>query len=593
VLVSPHAREILEPLTRVTRWLAGWRDAQGRIMCPEHGVEHTGKSAYAIVLAARLCRLDPQADRAWLLELARGQARRVVSNLVREGTSPCHTFRPGRHDPFNCSNSVIDGGACADALAEFVREFGAQVPAEEREAARAACLLHARTYLRYAVLDKGIPAQRAWGLTGLAAAWSLERDPVLEAAAIEAIGVLEGIAHADGSYPYHPVEWGGEHPGSSDVSSFYHSRIPGFVLHALGLLCRDPRSESFAAPLARALEFLLALVGPDGLKPGLLEAKPWYWGAHHEVASHPFDVHALCLAHQLSGRVAYAEAAAASFRAWVAHLKPSGEPQSHLPAAGSGRSYQCPLFWAAHAAWIARVAEPLTRALALEKPRIPSPGSIEISVRCFPQAGLARLEDARVVAWVRGARPAHNVHHGGPIGGGLLRVYDKPTGADLLARGHAALREGPEAEWSGRAGPWTWSRGWRSGRSELRFALWLARVDWRAGRLVEALWQVPRVLRRGVLDYASGSVGSQHADEVELCLLPEGVELHSRLAHPDGSALEASRLVRSYRVGGGALEVEERLLDAGGARALDYRIPRRAAEVLREGGRISYRLEAP
>ena len=87
--------------------------------------------------------------------------------------------------------------------------------------------LHARTYLRYAVLDKGIPAQRAWGLTGLAGAWSLEPDPELERAAIEAVGVLEGIQHADGSFPYHPIEWGAEHPGESDVSSFYHSRIPG------------------------------------------------------------------------------------------------------------------------------------------------------------------------------------------------------------------------------------------------------------------------------------------------------------------------------------------------------------------------------
>ncbi|MFM7282756.1 MAG: hypothetical protein ACKO32_13365, partial [Planctomycetia bacterium] len=282
--MSALTNELLEPLMRVTRWLASLRDREGRVLCPEHRVEHIGKSAYLIILAARLRALDPAADREWLKELARQQARRLVTNLVREGSSPCHTFRPGRHDPFNCSNSVIDGGACADALAEFVREFGAEVPAEEREAARDACLLHARTYLRYAVLDKGIPAQRAWGLTGLAAAWSLEADPVLEAAAIEAVGVLEGIAHADGSYPYHPREWGGEHPGSADVSSFYHSRIPGFVIHSLQRMGRDPRSPQFAPALARALEFLLALVGPDGIKPGLLEAKPWYWGAHYEVA---------------------------------------------------------------------------------------------------------------------------------------------------------------------------------------------------------------------------------------------------------------------------------------------------------------------
>jgi hypothetical protein len=590
--VSALTNELLEPLMRVTRWLASLRDREGRVLCPEHRVEHTGKSAYLIILAARLRALDPAADREWLKELARQQARRLVANLVREGTSPCHTFRPGRHDPFNCSNSVIDGGACADALAEFVREFGAEVPAEEREAARQACLLHARTYLRYAVLDKGIPAQRAWGLTGLAAAWSLEADPALEAAAIEAVGVLEGIAHADGSYPYHPQEWGGEHPGSADVSSFYHSRIPGFVIHSLERMGRDPRSPQFAPALARALEFLLALVGPDGIKPGLLEAKPWYWGAHYEVASHVFDVHALCQGYRLSGRESYGQAAAASFRSWVAHLKDSGEPQSHHPQPGTARSYQCPVFWAAHAAWIARAAEALARALALPRPRPSAPGAIEIHVRCFPDASLARLEDARIVAWVRGARPAHNLNHGSPHGAGLLRVYDKPSATELLERRREGLLVTPEAEWSARAGTWSFARGWRSGRDVLRFSLWQARVDARAGRLGSALTRVPATLRRGVLDPASAKVASQHACAAELVALPEGIEVHSQLAHADGSPLPAARLVRSYRVGGGALEIEEHLRDAGGARDVSYRMPRLASEVLREGTRISYRLEA-
>lgn len=582
---------MIEPLVRVTRWLASLQDEAGRIVCPQHKVEHTGKSAYLIVLAAQLRKLDPGLDRDWLRELARGQARRLVANLVREGSSPCHTFRPGRHDPFNCSNSVIDGGACSDALAEFVREFGAEVPAQEREAAREASLLHARTYLRYAVLDKGIPAQRAWGLTGLAGAWSLARDPVLEAAAIEAVGVLEGIAHPDGSYPYHPQEWGGEHPGSADVSSFYHSRIPGFLLHSLHLMGRDPRSPQFAAPIARALEFLLALVGPDGIKPGLLEAKPWYWGAHYEVASHPFDVHALCQAWELSGRTAYGQAAAASFRAWVDHLKPDGEPQSHLPATSPQQSYQCPLFWAAHAAWIARAGLTLSRALQLERPRIPAPGAIEIAVRCFPDAGLARLEDTRVVAWVRGARPAHNINHGGPIGGGLLRVYDKVSATELLERRCERVLVAPEAEWSGQHGGWSLSRGWRSGRDALRFSLWQARTDLRAGRTGAALGRVPGILRRGVLDRATARVGSEHSNAVQLAMLPEGVELHTHLAHPDGTLLPASRLVRAYRVGGGALEVEEQLVDAGGATGIHYRVPKLASGVLREGSRISYRLE--
>ena len=206
---EPRPREeIVEPVRRTLRWMASLRDAEGRIVCSEHQVEHTGKSAYAIVTACELLALDPARDEAFLFELAVQQARRLCQNLVREGDSDCHTFRPGFHDPFNCSNNIIDGGACSDALAHVVTALGERLDAGDRERFARAAILHARTYLRYAVLDKGIPAQRAWGLTGLANAWALEHDRELEEAAIQAVGALEGIQHPDGSYPYHPLRWG-------------------------------------------------------------------------------------------------------------------------------------------------------------------------------------------------------------------------------------------------------------------------------------------------------------------------------------------------------------------------------------------------
>jgi hypothetical protein len=425
--------EIQEPLRRTLAWLASLRDAQDRILCPEHHLEHTGKSAYAIVSACELLALDPARDAAFLRDLALSQARRLLANLVREGTSPCHTFRPGWHDPFNNSNSVIDGGAASDALATIVRALGPTLDAAERERFAAASLLHARTYLRYAVLDKGIPAQRAWGLTGLAGAYALEQDPDLGAAGRRAVEDLAAIQHGDGSYPYHPIAWGAEHPGASDVSAFYQSRVTSFLLHALPLLGRDPASPELRGPLDRGLDFLLALHGPDGIKCGLVEAKPWYWGATHEVASHPFDVHALLLGARFLGTSGARTAAVRAFRAWAAHLLPTGEPRSHLSGPGRERSYQCPLFWAAHAAWIARVAVDLEAAFeasAGEIAALPAPPR----VRWFQGAQLARLEDERVVAWVRGARPAVNVHHGSPHGAGLLRAFDKSAGRDLVER---------------------------------------------------------------------------------------------------------------------------------------------------------------
>lgn len=574
--------ELLEPLRRTLRWLAGLRGADGRVVCPWHRVEHTGSNAGLVVLACELLKHDPAADRAFLVQLARTEAARLVVNLAREGTSECFTFRPGRHDPFNCSNGIIDGGACADALAQFVLELGAEVPGAEVERARDAALLHARTYLRYAVLDKGIPAQRAWGLTGLAGAWALAHDGVLADAARQAFTALAAIQHADGSYPYHPLAWGAEHAGASDVSSFYQSRPSAFVAFALGRLGISPADAPHADSLRRGLAFLLALQGPDGLKCGLVEAKPWYWGAHHEVASHPFDVYAFAAGARVFGDAAFARAALRAFRAWSALLGANGEPRDHAPAAGAERSYQCPVFWAGHAAWIARALPELARSLALAPE--PAPAA---SVAWFADAQLARLENEHVIAWVRGARPAANVNHGSPRGAGLVRVVARTDGAELVAR---SLR-GPagEAEWTAR-GRTSLARGWRSGASELRFSLWQARVHARAGRTFDALAEPARVFRRGVLGYAGAEVSSAWALAPVCELVPQGIVLRTPLAHRDGTPVPASACERRFTLDARGLRVEERLLADGGLGAFAYAVPRTASAVERSERAVVYHL---
>jgi hypothetical protein len=73
-------------------------------------------------------------------------------------------------------------------------------------------------------------------------------------------------------------------------------------------------------------------------------------------------------------------------------------------------------------------------------------------------------------------------------------------------------------------------------------------------------------------------------------MLPDGLQIESRLAHRDGSALADSKLVRSFRVGSGALEVEERLAAAGGARAVEYHVPSGARQIVREAGHVRYLL---
>lgn len=576
---QPRIREeLLEPLRRTLGWLLSLRDARGAILCPEHKLEHTGKSAGAAVLAARLAQHDAPERRAAHVAAAIEQGRRLVANLHREGTSECHTFWPGRHDKFNSSNAVIDGGACSAALAELVETLGDALSDDDRRAFTHASTLHARTYLRYAVLDKGVPAQRAWGLTGLAAAWRLCRETELEKAAIEAVGALEGVQSADGSFPYHPLDWGAPHAGAGDTSSFYHSRIPAFTLFALEQLERRPRDPLFAKALYAALDFAEALQGPDGVKCGLVEAKPWYWGAEYEVASHVFDVYAFARAGEVFREKRFTNAAVRAYRTWIAHLAPSGMPRSHFDAPGRGKSYQCPVFWACHAEWIARVL-PVLEAnwdSVPEHERVSAGGGIDLRIRAYGEVDLVRIEDDAVVAWVRGSRPGYNVHHGSPHGAGLLRVVRKSDGASLLERRRlAAVQEG---EWSARHGGLALARGWRACGAELRFALWLSRNHARGDRWLSALGAPFEVARRGVLGFASSEVSSCFALQTQTRIDGEGVSLVSALAHRGGEAVRGSRLERRFELDGKGLVVRERLLDAGGARGLAFRFPARSSE---------------
>ena len=141
-----------------------------------------------------------------------------------------------------------------------------------------------------------------------------------------------------------------------------------------------------------------------------------------------------------------------------------------------------------------------------------------------------------------------------------------------------------------RSGPPSLRRGWRAGGAELLFSLWLARNAWRGRRPLEALAWPPRTLLRGVGTYASGSVGSAFELSPETALLGDGVALESRLARRDGSPLAGSSLLRTFRVTGAGLAVEERLAAEGGARGLRYHVPARARDVQRDAGVVRYLL---
>ena len=213
-------------------------------------------------------------------------------------------------------------------------------------------------------------------------------------------------------------------------------------------------------------------------------------------------------------------------------------------------------------------------------------------IETFARVGGQSLGDAaQLQDGVRGARPGFNVHHGSPHGAGLLRVVRKSGCVDLIERHRLAARQ--EAEWSGTFGSNSPLRGWRNGRDELRFSLWLARNHARGGRWGAALAAPFDVLDRGCLDFAASAVSSAFDIAPEIEVREDGVRVRCELAHRCGERAGGTRIEREFRVVGGGLNVAERVLERGTVRDLDYLLPQAAREFVRDTTQphsMSYRL---
>src|SRR5581483_10076659 len=151
--------------------------------CPRHHVIHTGKLARAIPLDLALLRATGEPAYA---RRAIEQARFVTSRLARDPEHGGWIYLPGRFDPRNCSNSIIDSGECTGALAQLLLAPDATLTPDDRAAFASAVERNAATYLCRAVLEKEITNQRLWGAMGLASAYRLDpraawRDVLVQA----------------------------------------------------------------------------------------------------------------------------------------------------------------------------------------------------------------------------------------------------------------------------------------------------------------------------------------------------------------------------------------------------------------------------
>ncbi len=576
----------------------------GETRCAVHGVEHTARTATSIVVDLALHRVTGQ-DRYW--ERAQRRARRVVARLVRDPEHGAWVFAPGRLDPYNCSNNVIDSGECARCLGTlllYANETtpdahnqmgigGARLARPRLDAALQECVAealrrNATTYLADAVTTKEVTNQRLWGAMGLATAARALGESTWFAAVHESIERSLTEQHADGSFPYHPApERFGLHPGAADISVYYQARVLTYLWHALAMLGEDVgtvRGPALAA-LRRGLDFLVATYTPAGVKCAALEGKRWFWAGPYEVGSHPLDVYALLhgAARFADGSLStLAEQAYAVWRQRLARLvlvcqEPAGRDD-----------FICPDFHAADAAWLAALilhpspggASPPSPLSTSGKGEAVAAGSHAApQVRLFADAGLVRLGTAESVALLRTRKRPANVLYGGGVGGGSLLYVGHKSGdwQDMIA----PAREVPISP--GNLTCWPWQRRRRAalraflavnrpGR-ELRQWLFVARIRWRQRTFLAAVralwcsWLHP-------LCQAWDEVYATHwALDAAPRLLPNGVQGTVRPARRDGAPLAGVTVRRRVSVENGTVRVREAISVATPLRRLLYVVP--------------------
>ncbi len=537
----------------------------GYARCPEHGVDHTGKTARAIVIN---CALHAAGGEARYLDRAVRIAGLVTGRLGQDpDAGGAWIFFPGLHDPANISTNIIDNGECVDALATLLRHAGDQLDQIDRSRFEDAIRRCCDSYLVANVATKPVINQRLWGAMGLASAAAYFDEPRWVKAVHAAVERSLGELRADGSLPYvTDADDLGEHAGSADLTVYYHGRCMAFARFALQAIGGTARHE---ADLRRAADFLVTVLRPDGVKPLGLEGKRWFWDADSESGSAAYDAYALAADGRpelldLAGRVA-------------ARAEQSVGSDGLVGATADAPSFVCRVFHAADLAWLARAHD----AGALDDlPANPAIGQRGAPVVCGP-SGVVRLEAQRSCAILRANKQPASGLVGGRIGGGGLVYVGNVDGTWRNELGFVPEPGVPEATWIVEPGAATRGRTTASltpSGADRRFRLHIARTHWRAGRRAYALRMLWRFLGPPAAA-AERRWQSNHAIEADVETSGDGVIVRSGLAHMSGELLAGAHTERRYLLDRIELSIDDLLRADRAITGLAYRIPAAAGTI--------------
>ena len=525
-------------------------DRAGVPVCPAHGVEHPGKSAYRIHMGLALA-----GERGVPMDAPAATALRLARTLVRNEDG-AWVFPPGQQDRWNCSQMLIDGGAICDGLGLLLRDAPDSLGDAERREVEDAASAHAESYLLPSAKTKPVLAQCLWGGLGLARVGALLGGDDLVQGAASVVERACAAQNGDGSWPYYAH---GAEPGSEDASAFYHSRHPGFCLAILDAIGEKAAGGPFDAALRRGLDFLEALHRADGRKCRAWEAKRWYFEGRVETASNPWDIHALLLGQRALGGD-YAARAARCLEVLSGNQSEDGSL-----GCGPDRGFQCRTFWTAHVGILGSVLA--------DQGGAASPTGVGATT-LFADAGLLRMTDSDRVVLVRGQRPPPSPGFGGEAGGGRIVADGRPGGADRIDGSVTGEFLVP-----GRGRPWT---GLRRHADWLRFGVWRSRCALRSDGWAQALRVLAGTIRECAA-FGGGDLSSHWVTQSQITTGADGCRVIGSIADRTGHGGEGVVVTRNYRLCEGVLDVEDRLVSNVALRRVEYRVPRSAVDLQVDG----------
>ena len=555
-----QSAEVLEALARVSDYMHAATAAKGELVCSEHGIDHTGRSARSVIIDCFLYATtgDPQ-----YLSRAESRAVTIANRLTQDPDHGTWIYHPGRLHPANNSNNVIDSGECTDALSTLILRFGNEIAPDLRGLALEAITRNCQSYLLNAVVSKEVTNQRLWGAAGLAAAFSLTGKSSWKATVVESVERSIDDQNPDGSFPYHPCPSRfGIHEGAAGVSVYYQSRVLAFAAYALSL-CGE--LETFRLPLQAGLDFLRATSTPSGYKPLAVESKRWFWAGDMEAGSHPYDIYALAALGKNEGihdeisvkcaRLLETQDDDGAFRG-----VPTGDP-----------GFLCRHFHTADVAWLARACEITDIQPDFANGALPAGDP----VRLFPNAGLIRMQTPDTCALIAARPEPRNLLWGAAADHGEV-VY-------LGRRRRGWQNEAIEAGSGGEG--WSSSERLRVQDSlgailrtnrldrDLRFRLHVARSIWRSGRRLRAVIQLASDTRQLITDALGPRFGSGFWRDWQATKSPNSATLVGGMANMEGNTLEGVTIRRDYEINEQGLGVVETLESESPIADLSYSPP--------------------